>query len=91
MICLFAGLLVNPDMVLRQSILFLYIDSTEEVGRLFELELQKPRNLYTHESEECEDGEGVCYSVVVRYTLVIWSHKIRNKTWGGWTEKKKRT
>ena len=38
---------------------FLYIDSTEEVGSLFEVELQKPRNLSTHESEECEHGEGV--------------------------------
>ena len=40
--------------------LLLYIDSTEEVVRLFEVELQKPRNLSTHESEECEYGEGGC-------------------------------
>ena len=26
---------------------------------LFEVDLQKPRNLNEHESEECEDGEGV--------------------------------
>jgi hypothetical protein len=35
-------------------------DSTEEVVILFEVELQKTRNLSTHESEECEHGEGVC-------------------------------
>ncbi len=38
---------------------FLYIDSTEEVVSLFEMEFQKPRSLSAHESEECEDGEGV--------------------------------
>ena len=38
---------------------FLYIDSTEEVVCVFEVELQKPRNLSVHESEECEPGEGV--------------------------------
>ena len=38
---------------------FLYIDSAEEVVSLFEVELQKPRNLSAHESEECEHGEGV--------------------------------
>ena len=32
---------------------FLDIDSTEEVVSLFEVELQKPRNLSAH---ECEDG-----------------------------------
>ena len=26
---------------------------------LFEVELQKPRNLSSHESEECDHGEGV--------------------------------
>ena len=40
-------------------ILFLYIDSTEEVVSLFEVDLQKPRNLRSHESDECEYGEGV--------------------------------
>ena len=34
---------------------FLYIDSTEEVVSLFEVELLKPRNLSVHESEECEN------------------------------------
>ena len=33
-----------------------YIDSTEKVVSLFEVELQKPRNLSAHESEECEHG-----------------------------------
>ena len=40
-------------------ILFLYIDSSEEVVSLFEVEFQKPRNLSVHESEECDHGEGV--------------------------------
>jgi hypothetical protein len=31
---------------------FLYIDSAEEVVILFEVDLQKPRNLSPHESEE---------------------------------------
>ncbi len=35
------------------------IDSTEEVVVLFDVELQKPRNLSTSESEECGHGEGV--------------------------------
>ena len=38
---------------------FVDIDSTEEVVSLFEVELQKPRNLSASESEECEHGEGV--------------------------------
>ena len=37
---------------------FLYIDSTEEVVNLSEVDLEKPRNLSVNESEECEDGEG---------------------------------
>ena len=45
--------------------LFLYIDSDEEVVSLFEVELQKPRNLSVHESEECEYGEGVGNSTFV--------------------------
>ena len=44
------------------------IDSTEEVISLFEVELQKPRNLNPSESEECEDGEGVCV-----YPTLLWS------------------
>ena len=33
---------------------------------LFEVELQKPRNLSTYESEECEHGEGVgVYTVLL--------------------------
>ncbi len=38
---------------------FLYIDSTKEVVRFFDVELEKPRNLSVHESEEYEHGEGV--------------------------------
>ena len=38
---------------------FVDIDSAEEVASLFEVELQKPRNLSAHDSEECEDEEGV--------------------------------
>ena len=38
---------------------FVTIDSTEEIVRFFEVDLQKPRNLSVHESGECEDGEGV--------------------------------
>jgi len=36
----------------------LYIDSAEEVVSLFEVELQKPRNLSASESEERGHGEG---------------------------------
>ena len=36
---------------------FVDIDSTDEVASLFEVDLQKPRNLSAHESEECEHGE----------------------------------
>ena len=39
--------------------LFLYIDSAEEVVSLFEVELQKPRNLSASESEERGHGKGV--------------------------------
>ena len=39
--------------------LLLYIDSTEEDVSLFQVELQKPRNLSVSESEECGHGEGV--------------------------------
>ncbi len=39
--------------------LLIYIDSTEEVVSLFEVEVQKPRNLNTSESEDRGDGEGV--------------------------------
>ena len=39
--------------------LLLYIDSTEEVVILFEVELQKPRTLSASESEERRHGEGV--------------------------------
>jgi hypothetical protein len=38
---------------------FVNVNSTKEVVSLFEVELQKPRNLSAHESEECEHGEGV--------------------------------
>ena len=31
-----------------------YIDSTEEVVSLFEVDLQKPRNLSAHESEDSD-------------------------------------
>ena len=48
-----------------------YIDSTEEVVRLFVVELQKPRNLCAHESEECDQGEGlgVCVTLLQTGTL----------------------
>jgi hypothetical protein len=39
--------------------LLLYIDSTEEVVNLFEVKLEKPRNLSVSESEERGPGEGV--------------------------------
>ena len=35
------------------------LDSTEGVVSLFEVEMQKPRNLSVHESDQCEHGEGV--------------------------------
>ena len=38
---------------------FVDIDSVEEVVILFEVEIQKQRNLSVHESEECDHGEGV--------------------------------
>ena len=38
---------------------FVDIDSTEEVVSLFEMQLQKTKNLSAHESEECEHGEVV--------------------------------
>ena len=52
----------NRDQEHQQYILlvkFVDIDSTEEVVDLIEIDLQKPRNLSAHESEECEHGEGV--------------------------------
>ena len=53
----------------------LYIDSTEDVVSLFEVELQKPRNLSAHESEECDHGEGVGV-----YTgCLLWIVKVRGK------------
>ena len=36
----------------QSYIVFLYIDSTEEVVSLFEVEVQKPRNLNGSEGEE---------------------------------------
>ena len=46
---------------------FLDIDSAEEVVSLFEVELQKPRNLSAHESEECEHGqEGGVYATLLQ-------------------------
>jgi hypothetical protein len=38
---------------------FVDVDSSEECISLLEIELQKPRNLSPHESEESEHGEGV--------------------------------
>ena len=58
---------------------FVDIDSTEEVVRLFEVELQKPRNLSTHESEECEYGEVVGLLVLLRVVCILYSQKVR--TW----------
>ncbi len=40
------------------NIVFLYIDSSEEVVSLFEVELQKPRNLSASDREEIGNGEG---------------------------------
>ena len=37
---------------------FLYINSVEEVVSLFQVDLQKSRNLSAHEREECEHGKG---------------------------------
>ena len=51
-----------------------YIDSTEEVESLCEVDLEKPRNLSTHESEECEDWEGV--DVYVTLLLRYISHMV---------------
>ncbi len=48
---------------------FLYIDSTEEVVNLYEVEVQKRRNLSVHESEESDHGEGV--GVMSRLTANI--------------------
>ena len=45
----------------------LFIDCAEEVVSLLEVELQKPRNLSAHESEECEHGEGVGVYVMMWY------------------------
>ena len=53
--------------------IILYIDSTEEVVTLFEVELQKPRNLKTHESEECEYGVGVGV-----YTTLLQSDTVQS-------------
>jgi hypothetical protein len=49
---------------------FVDIDSSEEVVSLFvfEVDLQKTRNLSTHESEECDHGEGVGV-----YVTLLWS------------------
>ena len=48
------------------------IDSDEQVISLFEVDLQKPRNLSVYDSEECEHEEGVCvyYCVTVRFCEV---------------------
>ena len=40
--------------------IILYIDSAEEVVRLFEVELQKPRNL-SAQSEECENVQSIFF------------------------------
>ncbi len=58
----------------ESCILFLYIESTEEVVILLEVELQIPRNLNTHESEECDHGKGVGV-----YTTLRWVK--RHRTW----------
>ena len=44
------------------------IDSPEDGIILFEVDLQKPRNLSTSGREECGHGEGVCV-----YTALIQS------------------
>ena len=59
---------------------FLDIDS-EEVVSLFEVDLQIPRNPSVHESEECEDGEGVgVYSTL----LPIVSEREEREDGGVW-------
>ena len=40
----------------RTGVKFVDIDSTEEVVILFEVELQKPRDMCAHENEECDHG-----------------------------------
>ena len=53
-----------------------YIDSVEEVVILFEVEVQKPRNLSVHDSEECDHGEGVgVYADLIQSdTLKTYGH-----------------
>ncbi len=71
---------------------FVDIDSTEEVVSLFELDLQKPRNLSTHEREEREHGEGRDVYATVLQSDIQYSHMVatknRHEVWGGWEEKK---
>ena len=57
---------------------FLDIDSTEEVVILFEVELQKPRNLSVHESEEYEHRETWVCMVLCR-SQVQCSHMVSQK------------
>jgi hypothetical protein len=51
---------------------------------LFEVDLQKPRNLRVHESEVCDSGEGVgVYGILLQSdTLAIWSLKNSHNPWG---------
>ena len=49
---------------------FLYIDSAEEVVILFEVDLQKPRNLSPHESEESQVRKDSLFSAELKKTRV---------------------
>ncbi len=57
--------------------------------RLFEVELQKPRNLSASESEDRGHGEGVgVYATLLQSDTVQWSLKSRHESWGGWSPQK---
>jgi hypothetical protein len=58
--------------------LLLNIDSTEEVVRLFEVEIQKPRNLSGSESEERGYGEGVGVYGMMWYDVVCSRKTVRH-------------
>ena len=54
---------------------FLYIDSAEEVVSLFEVELQKPRNLSPHESRIVSMGR-VWVCMLLGYSQMYYSHTV---------------
>ena len=66
-------------------IVLLYTDSTEEVVRLLKVDLQKPRNLNSHESEECEYGEGVdVYDTLLKSDTVYPYGLVKKEVRGLW-------